>query len=153
MSGERARIRGGLSSIATGWALGFGVGRGGASCCSCTGVRGITGFGEGAGASAGGANGSVSTPSNSQGASLQITGQVAVENRFVKMGAYHTLDLESNKDVKITKVEWDSVALDRVHEACQEGRGAEVGAIVCGEGEIPIEQLTSFKFTHFRHRP
>lgn len=65
---------------------------------------------------------------------MHITGQVTQENHFVRMGAFHTLDLEMNRDVKIIKEEWDSIALQRVEEACAEGRGAEVGAIVCGEG-------------------
>ncbi|TDL29485.1 hypothetical protein BD410DRAFT_758360 [Rickenella mellea] len=69
-----------------------------------------------------------------QGATLSITGPVTAENDHVKMGAYHTLDLETNRDVRIIKDEWDSVSLDRVNEACEPGRGAEVGAIVCGEG-------------------
>ena len=80
------------------------------------------------------ADGAPNGASSSQGASLSIYGQVTAENQFVKMGAYHTLDLEVNRDVRIIKVEWDSIALQRVREACEEGRGAEVGAIVCGEG-------------------
>ena len=77
--------------------------------------------------------------SQGQGASLSISGQVTVENDFVKMGAYHTLDLELNKDVRIVKAEWDSVAFQRVQEACSEQQGAEVGAIICGEGELMYE--------------
>lgn len=65
---------------------------------------------------------------------LQISGQCTSENPYVKMGAYHTLDVETNRDVKINKTEWDSISLERVTEACVEGRGAEVGAVVCGEG-------------------
>ena len=68
-------------------------------------------------------------------ASLQITGRVAQENAYVKLGAFHTLDVEANRDVRIEKAEWDSVALDRVQEASIPGRGAEVGAVVCGEGK------------------
>ena len=37
---------------------------------------------------------------------------------------------------------WDSVSLGRVEEATQEGRGAEVGAIICGEGQfLPLHPL------------
>lgn len=50
------------------------------------------------------------------------------------MGAHHTLDLEPNRDIRIMKANWDSISLGRVQEACVEGRGADVGAIVCGEG-------------------
>lgn len=75
-------------------------------------------------------------PSQNQGASLQISGRVTSENPHVKLGAFHTLDVEANRDVRIEKdVEgWDSVALSRVEESCVPGRGAEVGAVVCGEG-------------------
>ncbi|KAK7695930.1 hypothetical protein QCA50_000569 [Cerrena zonata] len=67
-------------------------------------------------------------------ATLQISGRVTSENPHVKMGAFHTLDLEANRDVRIEKDEWDSIALSRVEESCVPGRGAEVAALVCGEG-------------------
>ena len=51
------------------------------------------------------------------------------------MNAFHTLDIEVGRDVRIEKDEWDSVALATVEESCVPGRGAEVGAIVCGEGQ------------------
>jgi len=60
-----------------------------------------------------------------QGATLSISGQVTQENPFVKMGAFHTLDIEADRDVRITKVEWDSIAFGRVREASDEARGAE----------------------------
>nr|VWO95197.1 Uncharacterized protein [Ganoderma boninense] len=67
---------------------------------------------------------------------VEVSGRVAEENQHVKLGAFHTLDIEVNKDVRIEKDEggWDSVALGRVEESCVPGRGAEVAAIVCGEG-------------------
>jgi protein pelota len=68
-------------------------------------------------------------------AALHIAGRVTSENPHVKMGAFHTLDVEANRDVRIEKADgWDSVALARVEEAIIPGRGAEVGAVVCGEG-------------------
>lgn len=66
---------------------------------------------------------------------LHVSGTVARENAHVKLGAFHTLDIEANRTVRIEKTEgWDSVALKRVSEACVPGRGAELGAVVCGEG-------------------
>ena len=53
------------------------------------------------------------------------------------MGQYHTLDLETQRNVTIIKDEWDSVALDRVKEACDVARKAEIGAVVLHEG-IPL---------------
>lgn len=103
------------------------------------------------------ASSSTSTPgvsSTSQGgAMLQITGRVIQENPYVKMGAFHTLDIEVNRDVKISKGEWDSISLERVTEACAEGRGAEVGAIVCGEGLKPLTCPADLVLTlDFRYR-
>ena len=68
----------------------------------------------------------------------------------MKMGAFHTLDIEANRDVRIEKDEggWDSVALGRVQESCVPGRGAEVAAVVCGEGQQPpCVYLTAHLFT------
>ncbi|KAG6854839.1 hypothetical protein C0991_012029 [Blastosporella zonata] len=68
-------------------------------------------------------------------AALHISGRVTSENPHVKMGAFHTLDVEANRDVRIEKADgWDSIAVSRVEEAIIPGRGAEVGAVVCGEG-------------------
>lgn len=78
-------------------------------------------------------DGSSAAPPTS--ATLQIAGRVTSENPHVKLGAFHTLDIEANRDVRIEKAEgWDSIAIARVDEAIVPGRGAEVGAVVCGEG-------------------
>ncbi|EIW65732.1 hypothetical protein TREMEDRAFT_70401 [Tremella mesenterica DSM 1558] len=85
-------------------------------------------------------------------ASLQISGRVVNENEFVRLGAFHTLDLEPNRDFRLEKAHgWDSVALERVEEAVKEGRGAEIGAIVCGEGTAAI-CLLSEHMTTIRQR-
>lgn len=85
-------------------------------------------------------------------ASLHISGRVISENPHVKMGAFHTLDIEANRDVRVEKVDgWDSVALSRVEEAIVPGRGAEVGAVVCGEGTATF-CLLSQHMTLVAHR-
>ena len=71
-----------------------------------------------------------------QGGVLHIAGPVAEENKYVKMGQYHTLDLVVQRNVSIIKDEWDSVALDRVKEACDVSKKAEVGAVVLQEGIV-----------------
>lgn len=72
-------------------------------------------------------------------ATLHVSGKVSSENPHVKKGAFHTLDLEVGRDFTIIKQagEWDSIARDRIREVTEPGRGAEVGAIVCGEGRRP----------------
>jgi len=95
----------------------------------------------GSSTSASGANGAASSSSGGQEttAALHISGRVSEEARDVKMGAFHTLDIEANRDIRVIKQSWDSISLSRVDEACVEGRGAEVGAIVCGEGSSILD--------------
>lgn len=85
-------------------------------------------------------------------AALHISGRVTSENQHVKLGAFHTLDIESNRDVRIEKADgWDSIALARVNEAIVPGRGAEVGAVVMGEGTAAF-CLLSQHMTLVAHR-
>jgi protein pelota len=74
-----------------------------------------------------------------QAGALHVAGPVSEENKYVKMGQYHTLDLETQRNVTIIKDEWDSVALDRVKDACDVSKKAEVGAIVLQEGIFPYD--------------
>jgi len=91
--------------------------------------------------SASATTGSSSAPAVSSGTSgtstLHVSGRVTSENPHVKKGAFHTLDLEVGRDFTIIKGigSWDSVARQRIKEMTEPGRGADVGAIVCGEGE------------------
>lgn len=79
---------------------------------------------------------STSAGAGAGGSTLHISGPVSSESQHVKLGAYHTLDLEAGRDFTLIKPEggWDSIGTDRVHEATQEAGGAEVAAIICGEG-------------------
>lgn len=50
------------------------------------------------------------------------------------MGAYHTVDVETNRKFTLTKSCWDSIALDRVERACDPTQNADVAAVVMQEG-------------------
>ncbi|KDR83624.1 hypothetical protein GALMADRAFT_235917 [Galerina marginata CBS 339.88] len=85
-------------------------------------------------------------------AALHISGPVTSENPHAKLGAYHTLDIEANRDVRIEKQDgWDSIAIGRVEESIVPGKGAEVGAVVCGEG-VAAFCLLSQHMTLITHR-
>ena len=45
---------------------------------------------------------------------LRVKGRNIQENPYVKMGAYHTIDLTINQKFTLAKNYWDSVALDRL---------------------------------------
>ncbi|GAB6030084.1 hypothetical protein CHUAL_005763 [Chamberlinius hualienensis] len=65
---------------------------------------------------------------------LRVKGRNIQENQFVKMGAYHTLDLEANRKFSLGKHHWDSVALDRIELACDLTQHADVAAVIMQEG-------------------
>jgi protein pelota len=73
---------------------------------------------------------------------------VAEENKHVKLGAYHTLDLELNRQFSLTKSTenggsgWDSVALETVKEACKTDKEGAVPAVVMQEGIANICLIT-----------
>ncbi|XP_058453274.1 protein pelota [Malaya genurostris] len=74
---------------------------------------------------------------------LRLKGRNIEENQFVKMGAYHTLDLELNRKFILTKSEWDSIALDRVEMACDVTQSADVAAVIMQEGLAHVCLITS----------
>lgn len=58
------------------------------------------------------------------------------------MGSYHTIDLELNRNFTLFKPEWDTIALERVEDACDITKQADVAAIVCQEGLANLCFLT-----------
>ncbi|CAL8084434.1 unnamed protein product [Orchesella dallaii] len=70
---------------------------------------------------------------DTQACVLRLKGRNVQENQYVKMGAYHTLDLEVNRKFTVSKV-WDSVDLDRVESCCDPAQRADVAAVVMQEG-------------------
>ena len=71
---------------------------------------------------------------DTQACKLRVKGRNIEENEHVKMGAYHTIDIEANRKFTLTKQEWDTVALERVELATDPAKSADVAAIVMQEG-------------------
>lgn len=80
---------------------------------------------------------------DTQACVLRVKGRNVEENEYVKMGAYHTLDLEMNRKFTLQKSEWDSVALERIEMACDPMQHADLGAIVMQEGLANVCLVTS----------
>ncbi len=80
---------------------------------------------------------------DSHAGELHVSGQIAEENKYVKVGQFHTLDLELNRNFTLEKAEgWDSVALDVVREAINKDKNAEATAVVMQEGLANICIIT-----------
>ncbi|MCO5588288.1 hypothetical protein L7F22_042243 [Adiantum nelumboides] len=90
--------------------------------------------------------------SGGEGATMQVSGRVVSENKHVKMGAFHTLDLEVHRQLTIIKESWDSIHLERLSDSSDVGQRAEVGAIILekfdGSSQSPevSSQLKDTKF-------
>lgn len=77
------------------------------------------------------------------GCVLRVRGRNITENQYVKMGAYHTLDLELNRKFTLGKLEWDSVTLERIETACDPTKHADLAAVVMQEGLAHLCLITS----------
>ena len=79
----------------------------------------------------------------SQAGMLRLKGRNIEENQHVKMGAYHTIDLELHKKFILRKPVWDSVHLERIELACDPSRSADVAAVIMSEGSCQVCLVTS----------
>ena len=84
---------------------------------------------------------------DAQAGQLHVSGQIATENRYTKIGQYHTLDIELLRNFTLTKdsdaSSWDSIALKQLEEATDPNRGAEAIAVIMQEGLANIAFITA----------
>ncbi|XP_001602715.1 protein pelota [Nasonia vitripennis] len=80
---------------------------------------------------------------DTQACVLRLKGRNIEENKYVKTGAYHTLDVEQNRKFTLKKPIWDSIALERVDMACDPTQHADIAAVVMQEGIAHICLITS----------
>mmetsp|Transcript_71087 Transcript_71087/g.224785 ORF Transcript_71087/g.224785 Transcript_71087/m.224785 type:complete len:379 (+) Transcript_71087:403-1539(+) len=67
-------------------------------------------------------------------AQIRVRGQNAVENEHVKLGAYHTLELEPNRAVTLHKELWDELDVQRIKESCDPAANADLAVCLVQEG-------------------
>ncbi|KAJ1960585.1 Translation factor pelota [Dipsacomyces acuminosporus] len=79
-----------------------------------------------------------------QAGALRINGRNIAENKYVGLGQYHTLDLEMNQPFTLSKPEWDLISLQRIKDACDITRQADVAAVTMQEGLAIICLLTQY---------
>ncbi|XP_062144382.1 protein PELOTA 1 [Alnus glutinosa] len=68
------------------------------------------------------------------GSVLRIRGKNILENEHVKIGAFHTLELELHRPFVLRKDVWDSLALDVLHQASDPAASADLAVILMQEG-------------------
>eukprot|EP00759_Apiculatamorpha_spiralis_P025993 PhF_6_TR29200/c0_g1_i1/m.42721/K06965/PELO, DOM34, pelA; protein pelota len=77
------------------------------------------------------------------GGYMRLSGTNMTENDFVKLGAFHTSEIEMHQEITIGKGCWDKLHEDVLDEACDAGRHADIAAIAMQEGIAHICLVTS----------
>eukprot|EP00252_Welwitschia_mirabilis_P004135 TRINITY_DN1433_c0_g1_i2.p1 TRINITY_DN1433_c0_g1~~TRINITY_DN1433_c0_g1_i2.p1 ORF type:complete len:379 (-),score=69.75 TRINITY_DN1433_c0_g1_i2:384-1520(-) len=65
---------------------------------------------------------------------LRLRGKNVLENEHVKIGAFHTLELDLQRPFVLHKDVWDSMALDTLKQACDPAASADLAVLLMQEG-------------------
>ncbi|KAI3980647.1 hypothetical protein MKX01_025212 [Papaver californicum] len=69
-----------------------------------------------------------------EGSVLRIRGKNVSKNEHVKIGSFHTLEIDLHGKLVLTKVLWDSVALDLLKKASDPAASADLAVVLMQEG-------------------
>ncbi|XP_052185673.1 protein PELOTA 1 isoform X1 [Diospyros lotus] len=69
-----------------------------------------------------------------EGSVLRIRGKNILENEHVKIGAFHTLEIELHRPFVLRKDIWDSLALDALRQASDPSASADLAVVLMQEG-------------------
>lgn len=75
--------------------------------------------------------------------SLRCSGRNVEENAHVRMGQYHTIDIEVSQPFWIDKPCWDDMYLHRLDQATNPANNSDIAAVVMHEGLAHVCLLTS----------
>lgn len=80
-----------------------------------------------------------------EGQTIRISGKNVEENKYVKVGAFHTveIDLDTNPTLTLFKDVWDSVSRQRLDDACSMRHKDHIAAVIMQEGKAHIVIITS----------
>lgn len=68
------------------------------------------------------------------GSVLRIRGKNVLENEYVKIGAFHTLEIELRRPFVLRKELWDSMALHVLNQASDPAASADLAVVLMQEG-------------------
>lgn len=66
----------------------------------------------------------------SAGQQIRLRGKNMTENEHVKLGAYHTLEIEQQRPFTLYKQAWDLLDLERIRQACDPAASADLAAVL-----------------------
>ncbi|KAK9866260.1 hypothetical protein WJX84_000600 [Apatococcus fuscideae] len=71
---------------------------------------------------------------DAEGQELRLRGKNLTESEHVRPGAYHTLQVETQRAFTLEKALWDAVDMDRIQVACNPAARADLAAVLITEG-------------------
>ncbi|KAK1310394.1 hypothetical protein QJS10_CPA08g00257 [Acorus calamus] len=69
-----------------------------------------------------------------EGSVLRLRGKNMLENDHVKIGQFHTLEIELQRPFVLRKDVWDSMSLDILHHSCDPSASADLAVVLIQEG-------------------
>ncbi|GJR67671.1 protein PELOTA 1 [Tanacetum coccineum] len=69
-----------------------------------------------------------------EGSVLRIRGKNILENEHVKIGQFHTLELELHRPFVLRKLVWDSLAIESLQQAADPAASADLAVVLMQEG-------------------
>lgn len=79
---------------------------------------------------------------DAKSSTIRISGRNRTECAEIKIDARHTIELDLNRAFSIHKKYWDPIALERVRDACDPSKTADVAAVVMEPGLAHICLIT-----------
>jgi hypothetical protein len=71
-----------------------------------------------------------SSATTTTGSSLRLKGRNLTESEHVKLGAYHTLELEPGRAFVLAKGLWDALDIERIRIACDPQASADLAVLM-----------------------
>lgn len=67
---------------------------------------------------------------DAEGQQIRLKGKNMTESEHVKLGAYHTIELELQRAFQLVKAEWDSIDSERIRTACDPAASADLAVLL-----------------------
>ncbi|KAK4337046.1 hypothetical protein RND71_044122 [Anisodus tanguticus] len=75
-----------------------------------------------------------STEYDAETSSIRVKGKNIVENDYVKIGQYHSIDIDLNSKFTLWKFIWDSVSLETLENACDPSKKTDLIGLIMQQG-------------------
>ena len=85
----------------------------------------------------------IETDFDPQEGTIRVKGVNIEENKFVKIGAHHTIELEINRNFTLTKPCWDTIYMERLKLSCDVSKKADLAALIMQPGLAHLCLITS----------